>query len=262
MTFLLNKLFAQNEIVSEGYKSVSIELKDTIDQPMIITMKSDNITTVSSPYIRDQYPENRFGFFECLLIDMLAGDFSEYESIIGSYNVDALNKSIGSYGCELAGTYKRFFAGINIGINFNNDTDHDSLEIECNTTQYGLHFGYHLVDSKRLFISPQVSFKWNKYRLQNFNKDKRIPLEQYIADRDLDMRFNQATGFLGLNTSYKIYYNDSWSCDYWTIGIYGGYMFKLNERPWTYSKGNRLTSDYEINMKHYNIGITLAFYWE
>ena len=49
------------------------------------------------------------------------------------------------------------------------------------------------------------------------------------------------------------------SGNYWTVGVYGGYSFKINENPWIYSKRNRLTTGSKIHVENYNIGIYISF---
>jgi hypothetical protein len=107
-----------------------------------------------------------------------------------------------------------------------------------------------------------VALKWNRYRLINSDNERRIPIQQYVDERDLDIRFNQLTGFVGLNLSFKFYKYNPLRSNYWTFGIYGGYCFKINDKPWVYSKRNRLTTDAEIEVDKLNFGIHFSFHLE
>ena len=266
---LINENYEKSILVSyNGYKQIIINLIDTITKPLIIKMEVDIFYKAPNHYGTPNYKiiyhepsfrNNRFMFIASFQADMIRNDFGMYKSILGSYNTDLMNGSGVVANFEIAGTYKRCYVGFNIGFSQSNDNNHDSLNIEFNTTQYGLHFGYNIINSKRILLTPEFAVKWYRYKLINNDKDRQIPLQQYITDRDLDIRFNQLTGCLALKLSYKIYEPCLFSSGYWIFGLYGGYIFKLNEKPWTYSKGNRLTGDYEINMKNYNIGISFAF---
>lgn len=48
--------------------------------------------------------------------------------------------------------------------------------------------------------------------------------------------------------------------EYWSIGLFGGYAMKLNQKPWMYSGANRLTTDGEIELDNFTFGMNLSFY--
>ncbi|MBK6965848.1 MAG: hypothetical protein IPH20_18455 [Bacteroidales bacterium] len=250
-----NKFDNKLEISYPGYKSLWISNSDTIKGIIHLVMYED------TSYIEMPYPRRifKFGFITFLQVDFIFNDFNDFKPLLKDYNVDLMNKSNGIFSAELAGLYKGYYMGLSFGCANDGVYDHDSLDIEFNTTQYGLHFGYNLVNTKRLLITPKVAIKWNRYRLLNNDKDKSLPMEQYVSERDLDIRFNQITGFAGLNLSYKIYRFNLLPTDYWTFGIYGGYAFKLHDKPWIYSRGNRLASNGKIAIENYNIGIHFSF---
>jgi hypothetical protein len=259
------KYSSQLSIEGIGYKTLTISNLDTISDFLKVKLTVDTLSDIKN-HITNLKTDTKqilnFGFIALLQVDFIFNDFGEFRSLLKDYNVDLMNKSSGTLSIELAGTYKRFYAGFNIGWASNNDYKHDSLDIEFNTTQYGLHFGYNLLNTKRILFTPNIAIKWNRYRLLNNNKDNSIPIEQYISERDLDLRFNQITGFVGFNLSYKLYNSILFPDNYWTFGIYGGYAFKLNDYPWIYSRANRLTSDKKIGVENYNFGIHFSFNFE
>jgi len=263
---LIDEMYSSHlKIGYVGYQTLTISNLDTISDLLKVKM---NVDTLSDKYIyienHDTFPKRKlkFGLIEFIQVDFIFNDFGYFRSLLKDYNVDLMNKSNGIFSVEIAGTYKRYYTGFNFGWANDGVYDHDSLDIEFNTTQYGLHFGYNLLNTKRLLLTPKVAIKWNRYRLLNNEKDKSIPIEQYVSERDLDLRFNQMTGFVGFNLSYKIYNFNLLPTDYWTFGIYGGYAFKLHDNPWIYSRGNRLTSSGKIGVENYNIGIHFSFNFE
>lgn len=253
---------SQLEIRLFGYHPVFISNADTISDLLRVKMIAD--TSVYNHFYKnsqESYSKQRlkFGFILFLQADFIFNDFEDFRSVLKDYNVDLMNKSRGIFSVEMAGTYKSYYAGLNIGWASIGNYRHDSLDIEFNTAQYGLHFGYNLLNSKRILFTPKVAVKWNRYRLLNNDKESRIPIEQYVSERDIDLRFNQITGFIGFNLSYKIKNFNVLSTEYWTVGVYGGYAFKLNDNPWIYSRGNRLTSSRKISVENYNLGIHFSF---
>ena len=109
-------------------------------------------------------------------------------------------------------------------------------------------------------MTPVLSVNWLKFRLQNYPDERRVPLENYLADREIDLRFNQVVAMAGLNLEYKFYSGINGMSDYWSLGIYGGYAVKLNRKPWIRSDGNRITTDNEIRLKPFTAGISVSFY--
>ncbi len=138
--------------------------------------------------------------------------------------------------------------------------EHDSLAIDLNNTLYKLILGYDVVNSSRIRMTPVLSVNWLKFRLQNYPDERRVPLENYLADREIDLRFNQVVAMAGLNLEYKFYSGINGMSDYWSLGIYGGYAVKLNRKPWIRSDGNRITTDNEIRLKPFTAGISVSFY--
>ena len=250
-------------IESPGYKSLTISGLDSISHLLNVRMVEEPAFSKKQIYQKNPkvFPNQiyRFGLIAFLQVDFLFNDFEDFRPLLEDYNVDLMNKISGIFSMELAGTYKGYYAGFNIGWAENSGTVNDSLEIEFNTTQYGLHFGYNLIDSRRFLFTPKVAVKWNRYRLLNYDKEDKIPIEKYLSERDLDIRINQLTGFIGFNLSYKIYNFNLIPSDYFTLGIYGGYAFKLHQKPWIYSSSNRLASNAKIGMKNYNVGFQFSF---
>lgn len=241
-----------------GLQPVEIHNIDTITQSIRIRMSEEILNSnhsIDLPPVRGKH----FGLVSLLKVDIILSDFSEYKSLLNDYNIKLMNKNYAFSSLEMGGTYNNFYGGISYGVSFGGDWDHDSLDIELNLSQYGLHFGYNLINSRRFLVTPKFEAKWNRYRLINNDSDRKIPIEQYISERDVDIRFNQMTGFAGLNLSYKFDNNFFMHSEYWTIGIYGGYCFKFNDNPWIYTKRNRLISNSEINIKNYNIGMHFSF---
>lgn len=243
------------------YHSVLIKNLDTINDILIIKLEKD--PNYKKKYKNDSQLNNKskktnFGALYYIKVDFIFNDFNDFENILPEHYIDLMNKSNGVITSELAVSYKKFYWSLSCGFKLDDISDNDTLNIEFNTSQYGIHFGYNLFNNKHLLLTPKVAIKWSRYRLLQNEKQNSIPIEQYIDKRDLDLRFNQLTGFLGLNISYKFHNYSELSNRSFSMGLYGGYAFKVHNNPFIYSRGNRLVSPSIINIKNYNIGILFS----
>jgi hypothetical protein len=241
---------------------VEISDIDTITNSLSVIMEEEFGTHIDDDFVfkpDNPRPYYRIGFVNYFRIDYLSANFNDYKNVFADYNITAMNRTDVIFNYELGGVYKNYYLGLNFGYLPSGEEDHDSLDIEFNHSQYGINLGYDLVDSKRILIQPRLSLAWNRYRLVNNDKKEQIPLQKYILERDLDVRFNQFTGSVGLNVAYKSYKNNLFPSDFWTIGFYGGYLYKINDIPWLYSRRNLLESNARIKMENYTIGMFVSF---
>ncbi len=194
-----------------------------------------------------------------LSLDVVFADFAEFSHLLGSYNTDIMDY-FSITGPEFGASFSRVYFGFGLGMGYSYNNDHDTLIINLNNTAYKLNIGFDLVNAGRIRLTPMVSLRWLKYRLQNYDADRKISLPSYLEDRDLDLRFNQTIAVAGLNIEYLIYSKTIVPSDYWSVGLFGGYATKLNRKPWIYSKGNRIITDDKINLKPLTFGITISYY--
>ncbi len=238
------------------YFPVLISNIDTISHPLTIIMQQE-------PYPSDDYlkgysriSDRHFGFITTLAAEIMYTDFSEFESALGNYNTDFMSGLSGTFNLEFAGTYKRYLAGIGAGFSLSDDLNNDSLKVVFNTTLYNLDLGYKILNTKRLKITPFIGLKWNRYRLTNSDINRKIPLESYLANKDLDIRFNQTYSSAALRIEYKPESEKYFS--FWSVGVVGGYIFPLNKVPWTYSRKDRLLTDKQLHIENYYFKIFIA----
>jgi hypothetical protein len=82
-----------------------------------------------------------------------------------------------------------------------------------------------------------------------------------MNDRDLDLRFSQSAVAAGLNIDYNIYIKKDGEVteSYWSLGLYGGYIGKLDKSIWLWSQGNRLTTDRIMHLNHFTFMCSVSF---
>ncbi|MEA4850038.1 MAG: hypothetical protein VB126_01095 [Paludibacter sp.] len=211
----------------------------------------------------ERHPQSKrstkFEFGPYFGVDVTQHNFNDFESALNSYNTELLNRTNTPLLWGIAGNLKHYTLGLQFGTLNQVESNHDSLKIKLNKTIYGINFGYNLIDNKRWVISPLVSFKWYRYRLLNSSINYEIPLTDYLQNRDLDIRINQAICVTGINIAYKSYKYSILPCDFWTVGLQGGYPIKLHDKPLVFSKQNRLTSDYKIESGKYYLSFYFSF---
>jgi len=244
------------KLISLGYVTVVLSDIDTISHPLKIVMQEEPLTPFDNPQGYMPRKDNHFGFFASMAAEGLFTDFSEFESTLGRYNTDYMSGMSGALNFEFAVTHKRFMAGTGIGFSLSDNLDNDSLKCAFNTFQYNLDFGFKVLNSNRLVITPLIGLKWKRYRIINSDINRKIPLETYLSDKDLDMRFNQTYTSAALRIEYKPKKQDIEG--YWSVGVDGGYILPLNKVPWTYSRKNRLLTDKELRIDNFFFRLFIA----
>jgi hypothetical protein len=242
-----------------GFNPVEVVTDESTVYPLTI-----NITPMYIPdeaFFNDEYDHYASGTImrSSLNMDAFFTDFTEFTLFIGSYNTDLMT-FFSVAGPELGASFSRVYFGIGLGMGYGNKDDNDTLAIDINNAAYKLSLGYDLISSRRIRLTPTISARWLRWRLQNYPGERKIPLTTYLSERDIDLRFNQAVAVAGLNLEYLMYSGTAGKGDYWSVGLSGGYAIKINQTPWVYSRGNRLTTDRQINLDPLTISLSISYY--
>jgi len=252
-------------LMRQGYQTVNLLLEsDKSDSLMLVMLKEENYGAIAESENGGGDPMNSeemmpaIGFYLSIGVESVPCRFTQFTPILESYNVDFMNQSDAVLSLEMGVEYKKIFSGFQLGFGSYDNTDHDSLDINFNTTLYGLRLGYGVIDSKRILLEPTISFKINHFRLINADNRRSIPIETNMQQRNLDMRINQATMDVGYRLAYKIYGKSGSSTSYYTVGIYAGFAVKLSDKPWVYSLRNKLITDKRIDLEPLTWGFTFS----
>ncbi len=246
-------------ITCPGFNPAEATIDETTAFPLKIIMIPMYIPDGSYVNEADIYSGKEIIARSGLSFDFILTDFSEFSGLLGTYNTDVM-EFVTVTGPEIGVSLPRFYTGFGVGFGYGYEDDHDSIVINLNNTCYKLNLGYDLVNSARIRMTPMLSLRWLRYRLQNYPDERKVPLESYIQEREIDLKFNQTVAVAGMSLEYKMYNGNMRISDYWSVGIYGGYAVKLNKTPWIMSDGNRITTDKAIELIPFTFGISLSFY--
>jgi hypothetical protein len=241
-----------------GFNPVEVVLDESTVYPLKITLTP---MYIPGDMFSDYGNKGVYGItaLSSLNIDAFFTDFTQFSSSIGSYNTD-LMYYFAVAGPEFGVCFSKFYTGLGMSLGYNYRDKYDTLVIDLNTTSYYLTLGYDIISSKRVRVTPMVYLRWLRFRLLNYANERKITLSQYIDERDLDLRFNQALAVAGLDFEYLIYTKIPGGGDYWSLGMFGGYAMKINQKPLVYSRGNRIMTEDRIGLKHLTFGLSVTFY--
>jgi hypothetical protein len=135
---------------------------------------------------------------------------------------------------------------------------HDTIGRKLTSHLLMVKVGYSLYENKRISIGPEAGFGWVRRRLQNFSKADRIPLEEYLNDKTLDIRFHDFVAMAGLNVSVNILTSLELFYEYISLGISGGHLAHLNRSTIIRSNGNRLTTNLRAPYEGYYFNLIIA----
>ena len=191
--------------------------------------------------------------------NLMGINFNDFENALGKENIDFINLFTGfDYDLGLGYYYKKFNGVFEFGYNLNDGSNKKgrNINIKLSTTKLGLLFGYRVIDTKHFFISPELAFRYYRFRLNNWNKGSKKSLEEYVDNRDLDIRFHQLTGYGGLSFAYKLptFYREKSLY----VRLSGGYYLKLNNKPWITSADSKITTNNKLDITY---GINFGLLW-
>lgn len=214
-----------------------------------------------NPYFIKEKRVDDWGVHAALKFDFISHDFSEFEDVLGNYNVELMNVNSGLMAFELGVRLNRWVSALNFGVSTRKDDFQDSLYLEFSMSQYEFNIGYIAFKSNRVAVTPKIAFMWRRNRLVNSDLDRKISIESYLENRDLDIRINHTYGIFGLDFAYKMYRYNIFFSDYWSVGLFAGYRLKLNQTPWVYSLQNRLMSSDQIKFSNISTSFYVAFHF-
>jgi len=242
-----------------GFIPAEVEIDETTIMPVRITLVPMYLEADAWADDAELTPASSVVTRSAIGFDAILTDFSEFTGLLGSHNTEVMDY-FAVTGAEIGASFSRFYTGFGIGIGYRYKEDYDTLVVDLNNTLFKLNLGYDMISSRRIRMTPLISLRWIKCRLRNYPAESKVPLENYLREKETDLRFNQTIAVAGLNLEYLMYNGNRGMSDYWSIGIFGGYAVKLHRKPWIRSDGNRITTDSAIRFNPLTAGISISFY--
>ena len=249
-------LFAQNTPIYVPVPSRDFPTIDTQD------VRNDLQRMLESRYVACCPPRNFNRGLSAIAIQFfgvsgMRADFSEFENVLGVENIEFLNNSVLTFNLGVDYFHRGFNAMLQIGGVSLSGLERDE-RIRRRTTTLGLQLGYRIIDTRHFFIRPDVGINFYRIRLTNGGEQRNVCLEDFVNNRDLDLRFHQFTGYGGLTVAWKVpsKLNSSPLPLYLTLS--GGYHFRLNNTPRITSVESRIRTDNRINVSY---GFSVGLVW-
>ncbi len=239
-----------------GYLTQVILLEEEISEFNIVMRESNNMADYTSQLNMkspESYTEKKSEFYLSVGFNGFAMDFSEFEHLLGSDNMDLIDGAAITLDLGIGGSVNRHYYKFSLGLMALEDSIGG---IEYNTTKYKIDYGYNIIDRTHFALRPLASVNWYRFRLLNYDPENEIPLTDYLSERDLDLRINQITGNLGGEMEFKFNENNG---NYYSLILYGAYHFKINQNPWIYSRRNKLKTSANYEVSPLAIGATFSF---
>lgn len=136
----------------------------------------------------------------------------------------------------------------------NNSQSIDSLDLKSRLGQYNLALkgGYNLVAKKDWVLSTYLGLRLFRFRHVTHNSNRRIDLDQFLANPSIDLRVSQFSAVGGINVIFDIN-------DFWSAGLYLDYVQNLHRTPIVKVKRNRINSNIKNPIDHLLIGMGMGF---
>jgi hypothetical protein len=253
------KIESKLTVTCPGFISADVGIDETTEFPVRVTLIPMYLEAEPSAGDTENMTGKNIITRSSIGFDAILTDFSEFTGLLGSHNTEAMDY-FAVTGPEIGASFPRFYTGFGIGMGYNYKEDYDTLVVDLKNTLFKLSLGYDIISSRRIRMTPMISLRLMKSRLRNYPGESRVKLEDYLREKETDLRFNQAMAVAGLNLEYLMYSGNRGMSDYWSIGLIGGYAVKLNRKPWIRSDGNRITTGSAINLNPLTAGISISYY--
>lgn len=247
---------------SYGYLDRTLRLDSFPEEPIIINLVADStILNLQTP-LKNKKWYNTHPTTLSMGVSFHQIKYDEFESLLGQDNTEALRLGGLQFTLDYGKVFKRVYAALEFGISFPVTREESGVDIETNSNLFGMHLGYELVNSRISYILPKLSFKRYRMRLINSpDSNENIPLQNFLQDKDLDLRFIHHLADLGLTIGYK-YRKEDWIPGAFIIfGVHSGYAISLNNNVNIKGLRSSISSEENIQIKRLHLNFFFRSYF-
>ncbi len=259
-TLPLNPEYAKSiEITHPLYDTKIINRLDTLSGNLKISLKTARPRHTKLAFREEEVDSiDRQGWESVQISEKFAAEFfsvrfDAFENYLGTNNIDILNKKISFAYSEIGLSKSSIYYAIHYGYGSSENNDLDSIAVEASIHHYGFLWGK-IKDFKYFQIAPEFGLDLNRWRLQNFDKNKLVTMQQYLQHKELDLRFNQFNAFAGLNLTIKFSQTEH---GFMGINFYARYVLPIS-KPIIYTAQSRIINDNRLSFYPFSFGFGLT----
>lgn len=131
---------------------------------------------------------------------------------------------------------------------FGNEERNDSLVSTLNQYSLATRFGYNIIKSPVVVVSPYVGIRYTRFRHLTSLNDRKVSFDEYMLMRDIDLRVAQYTGAIGINSTFLIK-------EMLSVGFYASYLIDFSDNPIIRTNSNRIRHKLNNPIDDFVIGI-------
>ncbi len=251
------------EVQAYQFITKKIHLDSLPKEPIYINMEQDTSTNIKT---RQSFKKKNW-FTKAtdaitLGLDINAKRYDAFEELIGEQNALALQRLPLMLTVEYGKVFNKVYTSIEYGIFPDATTEENGIDITSNGHLFAFHLGYELINYRKSYVMPKVSLKRYRYRLINNPDVDSVPLQVYLQDTDLDLRFIQPVADIGLTIGYK-YRGKNWAVPgFILIGMSGGYAVSLRDEAKIKGLRSKISTEEGIDVGRLTMSFFFRSYFE
>lgn len=145
----------------------------------------------------------------------------------------------------------RLFYGASYSYTINNEAKTQKLKSKLNQSSLAIKFGYNLITTKSVALSPYLGLRYFRFRSKISPRDRKIKLEEYMGEPNIDLRIMQYAATAGTNLT--VFIDKTWSAS-----IYGAFIQKMHQYPVIKSASNRINDKISSPIGDFVIGLSFG----
>ena len=247
----------------KGYLSKAVRVDAIENQQVVLESialnpsENDQHLVPKGPYQPRIFGHGTFQFG----VDFNKGNYNGFRPLLGDVTTDFLSNYKPIIFVGLGYEWIHGTLGFNIGYTPSYG-DRDLIEsVESDNFMLDLNMGYKIIDSRRWKLTPKLGFKFFNYTMTSTVLEDDASLTEYLENREIELNISQPFGYLGLDFEIKFQTDDVLHLNYWSIGCYGNYQFKLKDTPFLSTKRTQLESNIPIDFQRINWGVSARMYF-
>jgi len=229
------------------------------DLPEFVNVEMRRIANGPDPVYIPSSSKRTGGLFT-VGVDVANFDFSQFRDFFPENFIDSLNNKSVRFAFGYDFILNRTQFGFRIGFNpARRDLEsEDSLIARTGDVMYELHGMYNFLRTEHFTCGPMLALKWYRHRMRISSGQESLPLDEYLSTREVDLRFNHLTAFLGAHFMFKTQGNKNRPGLQLIIGGNAGVLLPLHPDTWVKTRDHRIDSPADVQVPELNFSVYVA----